>query len=61
MTLNIATHQKIGEDLLVSSFLSSLSILEVNSLQDVELVKIFSCRLYLLMVAFAIQKLFSFT
>ena len=40
MTLNIDTHQKIGEDLLVSSFLRSLSILEVNSLQDVELVKI---------------------
>ena len=51
-------------DLLVSNFLSSLYILEIRPLSDVELVKIFShsvsCRFVLLTVSFALQKLFSF-
>ena len=45
--------------LLVSSFLSSLYILDISSLSDVKLVKIFShfvgCRFVLLMVFFALQ------
>ena len=49
---------------LVSSFFSSLYILEISPLSDVELVKIFShcvdCRFVLLTVSFALQKLFSF-
>ena len=48
----------------MSSFLSSLYILENSSLSDVGLVKIFSysvgCRFVLLTMFFALQKLFSF-
>ena len=48
----------------MSSFLSSLYILEISHLSDVELVKIFShsvgCCFVLLIVSFALQKLLSF-
>ena len=48
----------------MSNFLSSLYILEIRSLSDVGLVKIFShsigCRFVLLTVSFALQKIFSF-
>ena len=48
---------------LVTSFLSSLYILEINSLSDVGLVKIFfqsvCCHLVLLMVSFALWKFLS--
>ena len=48
----------------MSSFLSTLYILKISSLLDVRLVKIFShsvvCCFVLLMVSFALQKLFSF-
>ena len=51
-------------DVLLTSFLSSLYILEVSPLSDVGLVKIFSqsvgCRLVLSTVSFALQKLLSF-
>ena len=50
--------------LLMTNFLSSLNILEIRSLSDVGLVKIFShsvsCCFVLLTVSFALQKLFSF-
>jgi hypothetical protein len=50
--------------LLVSNFLSSLSTLAVSPLLAVGLVKIFShylgCNFVILMVSFALQKLFSF-
>ena len=49
---------------LVTNFLSSLYILEIRLLSDVELVKIFfhsvGCRFVLLTMSFALQKLFSF-
>ena len=48
----------------MSRFLSSLHILEISSLSDVELVKIFShsvgCHFVMLTVPFALQKLLSF-
>ena len=48
----------------MSNFLSSLCILEISPLSDVELVKIFSysvdCLFVLLTVSFALQKLLSF-
>jgi hypothetical protein len=48
----------------MSSFLSSLYILNVSPLSDMELVKIFShsigCHFLLLAVSFALQKLFKF-
>jgi hypothetical protein len=51
-------------DSLVSSFLSSLYILDISPLSDGELVKTFSqsvgCHLVLLTVAFALQKLCNF-
>ena len=51
-------------DLLVSNFLSSLYILEITHLSDVELVKIFShsvgCHFVLLTVSFALEKFFRF-
>ena len=50
--------------LLVSSFLSSLYILDISSLSDVGVVNIFShsvgCSFFMLMVSFDPQKLFSF-
>lgn len=50
--------------LLMSSFLSSLYILEISPLSDVELMKIFShsvcCLFVLLTVSLALQKLYSF-
>ena len=50
--------------LLMTSFLSSLYILEISSLSDVGLVKIFShsvgCHFVLLTVSFALQKFLSF-
>ena len=48
--------------LLMTNFLSSLYILKIRTLSDVELVKIFShsicCSFVLLTVSFALQKLF---
>ena len=50
--------------LLMTSFLSSLYILEIRPLSNVGLVKIFSysvgCHFVLLSLSFALQKLFSF-
>jgi hypothetical protein len=50
--------------LFMSSFLSSLYILDINPLSAVKLVKVFShsvgCHFLPLMVSFALQKVFSF-